>query len=99
MVGRHSRRYCRRSTGATGAKPNPQETHNERTDQSCPRPRTFDNYEKGGWDILVECWDDEEIAEVIGGAKTRAKAAIAACKRVVGTIDEYRSDVIATADW
>jgi pyruvate dehydrogenase complex dehydrogenase (E1) component len=62
------------------------------------RDHALDNYEKGGWDILVECWDDEEIAEVIGGAKT-PKAAIAACKRVVGTIDEYRSDVIATADW
>ena len=62
------------------------------------RDHALDNYEKGGWDILVECWDDEEIAEAIGGAKT-PKAAIAACKRVVGTIDEYRSDVIATADW
>jgi hypothetical protein len=62
------------------------------------RDYALDNYEKGGWDILVECWDDEEIAEVIGGAKT-PKAAIAACKRVIGTIDEYRSDVIATADW
>ena len=62
------------------------------------RDHALDNYEKGGWDILVECWDDEEIAEVIGGAKT-PKAAIAACKRVIGTIDEYRSDVIATADW
>lgn len=62
------------------------------------RDHALDNYKKGGWDILVECWGDEEIAEVIGGAKT-PKAAIAACKRAVGTIDEYRSDVIATADW
>ena len=56
------------------------------------------NYSRDGWDYLVECWDDEYIARTIGNAKT-AKTAIAACKRIVKTLDEYRSDVRASADW
>ena len=62
------------------------------------RTHALDNYGKGGWDILVECWDDAEILKVIDGAKT-AKAAIAACKRDLRIIDEYRSEVRASADW
>ncbi len=23
------------------------------------------HYEDGGWDVIVECWDDSEIAEVL----------------------------------
>lgn len=23
------------------------------------------NYENGGWDVIVECWDDKGIAEVL----------------------------------
>ena len=26
------------------------------------------NYEKGGWDILVETWSDEDVANAIGSA-------------------------------
>lgn len=25
------------------------------------------NYERGGWDVIVECWDDEQIAAVLDG--------------------------------
>jgi len=28
------------------------------------------HYEDGGWDVVVECFDDAEIAEVIGKATT-----------------------------
>ena len=28
------------------------------------------NYSKNGWDFLVECYEDEEILEMIKGAKT-----------------------------
>ncbi len=32
------------------------------------------NYEKGGWDVVVEAWTDAEIAEAIGAARTPAGA-------------------------
>lgn len=32
------------------------------------------NYEAGGWDVVVECFDDAEIADTIGDAKTEAQA-------------------------
>jgi hypothetical protein len=55
------------------------------------------NWGKDGWDFLVECWDDEDIARAVGNAKT-PKTAIAACKRVVKTMDEYRSERSSTAE-
>lgn len=27
-------------------------------------------YETGGWDVIVECYSDDELAEAIDGAKT-----------------------------
>jgi hypothetical protein len=32
------------------------------------------NYENGGWDVVVECYDDAQIAEVLGDASTEAEA-------------------------
>lgn len=56
------------------------------------------NYEKHGWDFLVECWSDEEIAETIAGASSEA-AAIARCKAVVKTLDGHRREQMAMARW
>ena len=56
------------------------------------------NYNADGWDYLVECWDDDYIAEIIGGAQTE-KAAIAACEREVRTLGEYRSEIMAAGEW
>jgi hypothetical protein len=53
---------------------------------------------KDGWDFLAECWSDEDIGIAIGSAKT-PKAAIAACKRVVKTMDEHRSEMMAMSNW
>ncbi len=53
---------------------------------------------KDGWDFLVECWSDEDIAVAIGSAKT-PKAAIAACKRQVRILDEHRSEMMAMSNW
>lgn len=30
----------------------------------------LDHYTDGGWDVIVECFTDEELAEAIGGATT-----------------------------
>lgn len=54
------------------------------------------NYSKGGWDILVECWDNADIEEAIGNATTE-DAAIRACARTLGIMDDYRADIQATA--
>ena len=56
------------------------------------------NWGKDGWDFLVECWNDQDIAEAIGGAKT-ARAAIAACKRQVRILNDHRSEMWAMASW
>jgi len=50
------------------------------------------NYEKDGWDYLVECFSDEDILECIGTATT-AKEAIRACKRTMTLLDERRNEV------
>jgi len=28
------------------------------------------HYEDGGWDVIVECWEDADIEAAIGGART-----------------------------
>jgi hypothetical protein len=32
------------------------------------------HYSDGGWDVIVECWSDADIAEAIGRARTLAGA-------------------------
>jgi hypothetical protein len=54
------------------------------------------NYNKDGWDYVVECWADDEIAQEIKGAKT-AEAAIKRMKRIAKTQDDYRSEIQSTA--
>lgn len=56
------------------------------------------NYCLDGWDYLVECWEDEDIARVIAGATT-VKQAIARAKRTVSVMDEMRSEVRAAGEW
>ena len=55
------------------------------------------NYETGGWDFVVECWEDADIAEEIAnaGATTEAEA-IAAVARFASLQDERRREVEAT---
>lgn len=54
------------------------------------------NYNRDGWDYLVECWSDEDIGQAIAGANTVAQA-IARCKRTVSLMDEMRSSVMSEA--
>ena len=58
------------------------------------RDHAVANYEKDGWDFLVECWSNEEIAEAIDGART-LDGAIKKAKRAVSGLDERRSEVQA----
>ena len=50
------------------------------------------NYEKGGWDYVVECYSDDDIKEVIGGARTPA-GAIKKMAAEVGPRAAYRADI------
>lgn len=58
------------------------------------RAHANSNYEMGGWDIVVECYEYGDILEIIAqaGARTEAEA-IAAVGEVVGSINEYRADI------
>lgn len=51
------------------------------------------HYTEDGWDILVECWSDEYINEIIGRAKTYEEAVITASE-VLSTIDGFRKEVV-----
>lgn len=50
------------------------------------------NYQKDGWDFLVECWEDEDIAEQICEGDTELQA-IARCRRTVRAMNEQRESV------
>ncbi len=49
------------------------------------------NYEAGGWDVVVECFDDEEIEEIVGEAKTEAQA-LDAFENIVGVFADRQAD-------
>lgn len=54
------------------------------------------NYNLGGWDIIVECWSDEDIRREIGTARTEAAAirrVAAVAKSLAGQRDEVRSEI------
>ena len=55
------------------------------------------NYENDGWDFVVECYVDENIAVIINeeGAVS-ASEAIAAVGKIVKFEDEYRKEIEAT---
>lgn len=50
------------------------------------------NYERDGWDFVVECWDSAEIRRAIGDART-AKLAILNVLQTVRCLDERRREV------
>jgi len=51
------------------------------------------HYNDGGWDVIVECWDDKQIANCIDGSKT-VKGAI----RKVAIIAAIHADRQADAE-
>jgi predicted methyltransferase len=55
------------------------------------------NYTRSGWDILVECWSDEDIYEIVA----KNKSPVSAIKKVrdhLRPLADYRSEV-AAASW
>ena len=72
------------------------------------RAHAYKNYNKNGWDFVVECWSDEEIEATIRGTRhdddessisppiTTAARAIKEVKSVVSIQADYRDEIIAT---
>lgn len=56
------------------------------------------NYENGGWDYIVECWSDEEIADAIAGAKSKS-AAIRKLSRFVKAFAERQAEADSYKDY
>lgn len=52
------------------------------------------NYNTGGWDYVIETYEDEEIEEVIAGATT-VEEAIKLMGEEIGELDDVRKDVQA----
>ena len=52
-----------------------------------------DHYEIEGWDILVECWNDEEIWSWIEGS-TSEKEAIRLAAQALKPINDHRMEII-----
>lgn len=57
------------------------------------------NYTTGGWDYVVECWEDSQIIEAIcmAGAKSEHDA-IRAVAKLAGILADYRDDIRAAGD-
>ena len=61
------------------------------------RAHALANYEKSGWDYVVECWSDDEIAKEMGAARTAA-GAVKAVARIVKLLGDHRAEIVAT-EW
>ena len=58
------------------------------------------NYEKDGWDIVVECMNDGDILELISEAKaTNSIDAISAVHRIVKMKRDHEKEIDAGFDW
>lgn len=51
------------------------------------------HYEQGGWDVLVETTNEDELIEIIRGARS-VKGAIAKAAAHFGVVDAVRADVV-----
>ncbi len=64
------------------------------------RAHALRNYDKQGWDFLVECWSDEEIDACMG---KRTKSVLGAIQTIsmyggLSLLDEQRRSVMNEAD-
>jgi hypothetical protein len=69
-------------------------TYDDRQIVASVRAHALRNYNKDGWDYLVECWADKDIL-IAAGATKNPSVAIHRCHDVVRMLDERRSEVMA----
>jgi hypothetical protein len=61
------------------------------------RSHALDHYEESGWDYLVECWSDEDIALIIReSCADTYEEAFQAVAEYVDLLGDQRSEVEAT---
>lgn len=60
------------------------------------RAHAVEHYNEGGWDYVVECWEDWEILAVVRGCK-RESQAIRRVRKQVRALDDHRREVQAEA--
>ena len=60
------------------------------------KAHALEHYQDGGWDVIVECYTDEEIAAEIGKART-VKGALAKFKDSVSIWADREADAINSA--
>lgn len=54
------------------------------------------NYDRNGWDYVVECYEDKDILKDIEGATT-VEEAILTIGQTLKILDDYRKDIQETA--
>ena len=59
------------------------------------RSHALANYEVDGWDYVVECYSDADIADVIGDDTLTSVEAISRVGAIVGTQNDQREDAVA----
>ena len=60
------------------------------------KEHAIEHYTQDGWDVIVECYSDSEIADLVQGAAT-AGDAIQAVLTHIKPIYDYQEDIRATA--
>jgi len=60
------------------------------------KAHALEHYNDGGWDVLVECWSDEELAEVVGKKRT-LRSALAEFAPLVSVWAERQADAVISA--
>jgi len=76
--------------------PQPKMTQDELLD--AVKAHALRNYNKDGWDFLIECHDDAEVREAIGSASTlRGAIAKVRDKFALGLHDEMRQSARSEA--
>ncbi|MFZ9327910.1 MAG: hypothetical protein ACO24H_10775 [Polynucleobacter sp.] len=60
------------------------------------RAYALENYEHDGWDFVVECYSDKDLAELISSKSAKTPTlAIAAVRPLARILNERRADVEA----
>ena len=60
------------------------------------RAHAVEHYNEGGWDFVVECWEDWEILAVVRGCKREGQA-IRKVRKQIRALDDRRREVQAEA--
>ena len=58
------------------------------------RKHAINNYEQDGWDVLVECYADGDILELIRDANaSTVEEAIASVRKTLKIYDDHRAEI------